>query len=122
MGAPVPETNAVEDVTVETLLGSLRTIDPGERRKHASVYNYWLSIKTDREFPPIRDLDPLETAISSSSASREYIPKGVSVLAMRMRRLPGLIHRSCEVPHYAYRGGDGESAGSHRGVSRACPM
>jgi len=60
MGAPVPETNAVEDVTVETLLGSLRTIDPGERRKHASVYNYWLSIKTDREFPPIRDLDPLE--------------------------------------------------------------
>jgi len=60
MGAPVPETNAVEDVTVETLLSSLRTIDPGERRKHASVYNYWLSIKTDREFPPIRDLDPLE--------------------------------------------------------------
>ena len=60
MGAPVPETNAVEDVTVETLLSSLRTIDPGERRKHAGVYNYWLSIRTDREFPPIRDLDPLE--------------------------------------------------------------
>jgi len=60
MGAPVPNTNAVEDATAETLLNSLRTIEPGERRKHASVYNYWLSIRTDREFPPIRDLDPLE--------------------------------------------------------------
>jgi hypothetical protein len=60
MGASVPDMNAVEDATAETLLSSLRTIDPGERRKHASVYNYWLSIRTDREFPPIRDLDPLE--------------------------------------------------------------
>jgi len=60
MGAPVPNMNAVEDSTAETLLSSLRTIEAGERRKHASVYNYWLSIRTDREFPPIRDLDPLE--------------------------------------------------------------
>jgi hypothetical protein len=60
MGAPVPEMNAVEEATAETLLSSLRTIEPAERRKHASVYNYWLSIRTDRDFPPIRDLDPLE--------------------------------------------------------------
>jgi hypothetical protein len=60
MGAPVPEMNAAEEATAETLLSALRTIEPGERRKHASVYNYWLSIRSDREFPPIRDLDPLE--------------------------------------------------------------
>jgi hypothetical protein len=38
----------------------LRTISAPERRKHASVYNYWLTIKGSREFPPIHDLDPLE--------------------------------------------------------------
>jgi hypothetical protein len=60
MGVPVPEMNPVDDGSAETLLGSLRTISAPERRKHASIYNYWLSIKGDREFPPIRDLDPLE--------------------------------------------------------------
>ena len=24
------------------------------------MFNYWLSIRRDRQFPPIRDLDPLE--------------------------------------------------------------
>jgi hypothetical protein len=51
---------AADDAMAETLLSSLRTIAPPERRKHAMVYNYWLSIRGDREFPPIRDLDPLE--------------------------------------------------------------
>lgn len=60
MGAPVPEMNAVDDGSAETLLGSLRTISAPERRKHASVFNYWLSIRGDKQFPPIRDLDPLE--------------------------------------------------------------
>jgi hypothetical protein len=63
MGAPAPELNAeteAEDYTAEGFTAALRTISPPERRKHASVYNYWLSIKRDREFPPIRDLDPLE--------------------------------------------------------------
>jgi hypothetical protein len=60
MGAPVPEMNPVEDASAEALLSSLRTIAAGERRKHASVFNYWLSIRRDRQFPPIRDLDPLE--------------------------------------------------------------
>ncbi|MBW0007738.1 MAG: hypothetical protein JO335_08500, partial [Sphingomonas sp.] len=27
---------------------------------HASVLNYWLSIRGDKEFPPLHDLDPLE--------------------------------------------------------------
>ena len=60
MGAPVPEMNAAEDPTAEALLSSLRTIAAAERRKHASVFNYWLAIRQNREFPPIRDLDPLE--------------------------------------------------------------
>lgn len=62
MGAPVPEMTpeAVDEASAETLLSSLRTIAAAERRKHASVYNYWLSIRGNREFPPIHDLDPLE--------------------------------------------------------------
>ena len=60
MGAAVPELSPVDESTAEALLMSLRTISAPERRKHASVYNYWLAIRRDRQFPPIRDLDPLE--------------------------------------------------------------
>jgi hypothetical protein len=63
MGAPVPEMNpdiSVDEHSAEVFVSSLRTISPPERRKHASVYNYWLSIRRERQFPPIRDLDPLE--------------------------------------------------------------
>lgn len=62
MGVPVPEMTpeSVDEASAETLLSSLRTISAPERRKHASVYNYWLSIRGNREFPPIHDLDPLE--------------------------------------------------------------
>ena len=60
MGVPVPEMNPADEASTDTLLSSLRTIAPAERRKHASVFNYWLSIRRDRQFPPIRDLDPLE--------------------------------------------------------------
>jgi hypothetical protein len=60
MGAPVPQMTPADEASTDTLLNSLRTIAPAERRKHASVFNYWLSIRRDRQFPPIRDLDPLE--------------------------------------------------------------
>ncbi len=60
MGAPMPDMEPVENASAEALLSSLKTIDPAERRKHASVFNYWLSIRANRQFPPIRDLDPLE--------------------------------------------------------------
>jgi hypothetical protein len=60
MGAPMPDMEPVENASAEALLDSLKTIDPAERRKHASVFNYWLSIRANRQFPPIRDLDPLE--------------------------------------------------------------
>ena len=60
MGAPVPKLEPIDNGTAEALLGSLQSIDPAERRKHASIFNYWLSIRGNRQFPPIRDLDPLE--------------------------------------------------------------
>ena len=60
MGAPIKDMNAADETSAEALLTSLRTIDPAERRKHASVFNYWLSIRGTRQFPAIRDLDPLE--------------------------------------------------------------
>ena len=60
MGAPSKDIKAADEASAEALLTSLRTIDPAERRKHASVFNYWLSIRGKRQFPTIRDLDPLE--------------------------------------------------------------
>ncbi|HEX6072545.1 MAG TPA: hypothetical protein VFY95_06020 [Sphingomicrobium sp.] len=60
MTAPVPGIEAAEDSTAEALLRSFKGMSASERRKHASVFNYWLSIRRDRDLPPIRDLDPLE--------------------------------------------------------------
>ena len=60
MGAPSSGMKAAEQPAAETLLSAFKTIDPAERRRHASVLNYWLSIRGDKEFPPLHDLDPLE--------------------------------------------------------------
>jgi hypothetical protein len=60
VGAPIPKIEPVDNGTAEALLSSLQSMAVGERRKHASIFNYWLSIRGDRRFPPIRDLDPLE--------------------------------------------------------------
>ena len=60
MGAPVTGMKAAEESSPEALFSAFNEIAAAERRKHATVYNYWLSIRGDRQFPPIRDLDPLE--------------------------------------------------------------
>ena len=60
MGAPAGEMKAAGNASAEALLDAFKEISPAERRRHATVYNYWLSIRGDRQFPPIRDLDPLE--------------------------------------------------------------
>src|SRR5437667_10007822 len=60
MGAPGSGMKPAEQPAAETLLTAFKTIDPAERRRHASVLNYWLSIRGDKEFPPLHDLDPLE--------------------------------------------------------------
>ncbi len=60
MGAPDTGMQAAEYSAAETLLTAFRTIKPAERQKHATVLDYWLSIRGDKEFPPLHDLDPLE--------------------------------------------------------------
>jgi hypothetical protein len=60
MGAPVTGLKAAEESSAEVLFSAFNDISASEKRKHATVYNYWLSIRGDRHFPPIRDLDPLE--------------------------------------------------------------
>jgi chemotaxis protein histidine kinase CheA len=60
MGAPEREMEAADLPAAESLLDSFKTISAAERRRHASVLNYWLSIRGDKEFPPLHDLDPLE--------------------------------------------------------------
>jgi hypothetical protein len=61
MGAPVTGIEAGEQaVAAEALFSAFKTIDDRERRRHSAVYDYWLGIRGDREFPSIRDLDPLQ--------------------------------------------------------------
>jgi len=68
MGAPVSDMQAGEQPTAEALLGAFKTINAAERRKHATVLNYWLSIRGDRELPPLHDLDPLEISDAAPSS------------------------------------------------------
>jgi hypothetical protein len=60
MGAPEKGMEATERPAAETLLTALRTIKVAERQRHETVLDYWLSIRGDKEFPPLHDLDPLE--------------------------------------------------------------
>jgi hypothetical protein len=77
MGVPGSGMEAVEQPAAETLLSAFKTIDATERRKHASLLNYWLSIRGDKEFPPLHDLDPLElTDAGPNSALFELISGG----------------------------------------------
>jgi hypothetical protein len=61
MGAPVKSIEAGEQaVAAEALFSAFKTIGNQERSRHSAVYDYWLGIRGDREFPSIRDLDPLQ--------------------------------------------------------------
>lgn len=68
MGAPDPGMQAADRPTAETLLTALRTIKSAERAKHETVLDYWLSIRGDKEFPPLHDLDPLEISDAGPSS------------------------------------------------------
>ncbi len=77
MGAPSSGMQVGEQASAEALLGAFKTIKAAERRKHASVLNYWLSIRGDKEFPPLHDLDPLELSDAGpNSALLELISGG----------------------------------------------
>ena len=60
MGAPSSGMVAAEPAAAESLSGSFKTIDAAELRKHEAVLDYWVSIRGDREYPALHDLDPLE--------------------------------------------------------------
>src|SRR5438477_12127107 len=68
MGAPGSGMKPAEQPAAETLLTAFKTIDPAERRRHEAVLNYWLSIRGDKEFPPLHDLDPLELSDAAPSS------------------------------------------------------
>src|SRR3954464_4641298 len=77
MGAPETGMEAGAQPSAESLLSAFKTIDPAERRRHADVLNYWLSIRGDKEFPPLHDLDPLALSDSGPcSALLELISGG----------------------------------------------
>jgi hypothetical protein len=77
MGAPDSGMQAAERPEADTLLSAFRTIASAERGRHARVLNYWLSIRGDKEFPPLHDLDPLElTDAGPSSILLELISGG----------------------------------------------
>ena len=60
MGAPGSGMVPAEQPSADGLLDAFKTIDASEKEKHEAVLNYWLSIRGNRELPPLRDLDPLE--------------------------------------------------------------
>ena len=65
MGAPESGMQAADQVSADELLGAFKRIDAADRRTHESVLNYWLSIRGDKEFPPLHDLDPLELSVAA---------------------------------------------------------
>lgn len=68
MGAPVSGMDAAGQPAAEMLLNAFKTIDPAERQRHEAVLDYWLSIRGNRELPPLRDLDPLEISDAARSS------------------------------------------------------
>ena len=124
MSAPVKGLQAAEEATAEALLGSLKTLAAAERRKHATVLNYWLSIRKDRDLPPIRDLDPLEISDAGPfSVLLELIGGGEDAGLVQ-----GILDRLLGVEHGVLVGdldlddeagvGAGDDGGGHGGGSR----
>jgi hypothetical protein len=68
MGAPVSGMDAAGQPAAEMLLNAFKTIDPAARQRHEAVLDYWLSIRGERELPPLRDLDPLEISDAAPSS------------------------------------------------------
>ena len=95
MGAPVSGLNAAEDKTAEALLSAFKHMEATERRKHATVFNYWLSIRRERELPPIRDLDPLEISdLAPCSLLIELVDGGADA---EMRHLGEKLHGAAQI-------------------------
>jgi hypothetical protein len=68
MGVPGSDMEPAEHSAAAGLLDCFKTIDASERRKHEAVLDYWLSIRANRDLPPLRDLDPLEISDAAPSS------------------------------------------------------
>ncbi len=69
MGAPETGIQAGEQaVASQALFSSFKTIGDEERSRHSAVYDYWLAIRGTREFPSIRELDPLQISDAGPSS------------------------------------------------------
>ena len=69
MGAPTSGMAAAgQTAEAAALLDAFKTIDPADRKNHEAVLDYWLSIRANRELPPLRDLDPLEISDAAPSS------------------------------------------------------
>jgi len=69
MGAPSSGMAAAgQTAEAAALLDAFKTIDPADRKNHEAVLDYWLSIRANRELPPLRDLDPLEISDAAPSS------------------------------------------------------
>ncbi|HZU50609.1 MAG TPA: hypothetical protein VE968_01905 [Sphingomicrobium sp.] len=68
MGASASGMKAADKPAAESLLTAFKALSAAERRRHASVLNYWLSVRGDKEFPPLHDLDPLELSDAGPSS------------------------------------------------------
>ena len=77
MSAPSPRLAAGDQPAAEALTDVFKAIEPAELDKHEAVLAYWLSIRGNRELPPLRDLDPLEiSGAASNSVLLELIGGG----------------------------------------------
>lgn len=103
MGAPAQGMEAADHPAAETLLDAFKTISAAERRHHASVLNYWLSIRGDKEFPALHDLDPLElTDAGPNSILLELISGGHDAEVRHLGealRFEGKVDRIIDAPN-----------------------
>ena len=77
MGVPGSDMHAAEQSAADSLLNAFRNIDTAQKSRHANVLDYWMSIRGDREFPPLHDLDPLKLSDAGpGSALLELIGGG----------------------------------------------
>ena len=103
MGVAGSDMHAAEQQSAaDSLLDAFKTIDASGKSKHASVLDYWLSIRGDREFPPLHDLDPL--AISDAgpcSALLELIGGGEDAEVRHLGetlKMDGAVERIIDAP------------------------
>lgn len=68
MGALEPGVKAAERPLMDSLRPAFKSLCAAERGRHEAVLSYWHSVRGDKEFPPLHDLDPLELSDAGPSS------------------------------------------------------